>query len=247
MTVALCMLLAACSQSLTNWNRTASSGAKAPGKDGLIKPRIVENATQVKDKLIRPSEAEFKADDKGKTTRSDPLASQKAEIGASEKTVPAASQKIAGTSEETDKRQTVEKTIPDTSPRPSDSAQLALKDETLKSPSKSEPAKEEPLRKFDHGKYLDQIHTKAKEVVNKEQNCSHAVLCRDSITEEWSLSVYRVKDHHFTSAVFVWDDIDEKWEEALVSPEKRPLPQLKEHLKISAVGKECKPLKGTMP
>lgn len=247
MTVALCLLLAACSQSLTNWNRSASSGPKAPGKDGLKKPRIAESTTRDKDGLIKPSLAEFTAGDKEKVAKDSPPPLQKtASNNVSEKKVPEIPQRITRTSEEADKRQPIEKTIPDTSPKPSDAVKLESKNEAPKASPKDEAAQEAPLRKFDHVKYLEQIRSKAIDLVNKERNCSHAILCKDSITEGWSLSVYRVQDHHFTSAVFIWDDIDEKWEEALV-PDKRPVAQLKDHLKISAFGKECKPLKGAMP
>jgi hypothetical protein len=247
MTVALCLLLAACSQSLTNWNRSASSGPKAPGKDGLKKPRIAESSTHDKDGLIKPSLAEFTADDKEKVAKSSPPPLQKtASNNVAEEKVPEIPQRITRTSDDADKRQPTEKTIPDTSSKPSDAKKSDAKDETSKPSSKDESVQEGPLRKFDHVKYLEQIRSKAIDLVNKERNCSNAVLCKDSITEGWSLSIYRVQDHHFTSAVFIWDDIDEKWEEALV-PDKRPVAQLKEHLKISAVGKECKPLKGAMP
>jgi hypothetical protein len=247
MTVALCLLLGACSQSLTNWKRSASSGPKAPGKDGLIKPRIAEKSAHDKDGLIKPTVAEFTADDKEKVAKSAPPPFQKtAGSNVSEKVVPETPRRITRTSVEADKRQPTEKTIPDTSSKPSDARTPDSKNEAPKSSAKDELAQEEPLRKFDHVKYLEKIRSKAIDLVNKERNCSHAILCKDSITEAWSLSLYRVLDRQFTSAVFVWDDIDEKWEEALV-PDKRPVAQLKEHLKISAVGKECKPLKGAMP
>lgn len=246
MTLALCLLLAACSQSLTNWNRSASSGPKTPGKDGLIKPRIAEKKAPDKDGLIEPLVPEFTFDDKDNKAKGSPASLQKTENGNSaEKVVPETPQKIAKSSGEADKPQPKEKTIPDTSPKPSAAGTPAPKNETDKSSSRDEPAKEGP-KKFDHVKYLEQIRSKAIDLVNKERNCSHAVLCKDSITEGWTLSIYRVQDRHFTSAVFMWDDIDEKWEEALV-PDKRPVAQLKEHLKISAEGKECKPLKGAMP
>ncbi|MBI5249425.1 MAG: hypothetical protein HY912_08015 [Desulfomonile tiedjei] len=226
--IAICIFFTSCVPGLINRNSNPSSDAKKPVTDQLIKPRFTENTTSEKDK---PSGSE---------------SSKTVERASSEKVAPQSARLVTRTSEEADRAEKKEKATRVISQKPAEPGAAEPKKESSDVSSKDPTLPEGPLKKFDHGKYLEQLRSRAVDLVNKEQNCSHALLCRDSITEEWSLCIYRIKDSHYIANVLVWDEIDEKWEEAFVS-EKRPIGQMKEHLKISIVGKECKPLKGAIP
>jgi hypothetical protein len=102
-----------------------------------------------------------------------------------------------------------------------------------------------PLSKFDHAEYIKHVRSRAMDLVNKEKNCSHAILCRDSLTDEWSVTLFVMKDKNFTRSIYVWDDIDEKWGETYSAPV--PAKELKDALTMSVNGKKCDPLKGKLP
>jgi len=106
---------------------------------------------------------------------------------------------------------------------------------------------DEPLfQKHDHAKHVELIRAKAIDKVNKEKEVTLARLCRDSTTEEWTLTLYQKRQQHYSFASYVWDEIDGKWERSLVS-DKRPLSGLRQHLDFSSSGKDCRVLKGSLP
>ena len=230
MAVLLCLFLAACVPGLINRSGNPSSNAKKTAKDELIKPRVAENPAKDREKIseIEPPKPE-------------------ASSPPTEKIVQQASQRITRASEEPDRRETREKSIRGAVVKPGEAEASEPKKEPVKSSSKDPTMPEGPLKKFDHSKYLEQLRSKAMDLVKKEPNCSHAFLCKDSITEDWRLYMYRAAGAHFTTKAVAWDEIDEKFEENEDSDEKRPASQFKEHLRILTVGKECKALKGTIP
>lgn len=221
--------MAACVPRLFNRSNTLSADATKPAKSELIKPRVAENAPIGKDN--RPGPESFK------TASSPPP----------EKADSKPTRTITAAPEESIRKEPVERATRTVVSKPSEPEPTESKKESEKPVSKDpmDPP-EGPLKKFDHVKYMEHMRSRAIDLVNKEPNCSHAILCKDSITEGWSLAIYRIKDGHYTSSILDWDEIDEKWTEAFVS-ERKPVSQLKEHLKISIIGKECKPLKGTIP
>jgi hypothetical protein len=103
-----------------------------------------------------------------------------------------------------------------------------------------------PFKKHDHSKYIAVIRGKAIDHVNKEKDVALARVCRDTTTEEWSLTLYRKKQQTYSFVSYVWDEIDGKWEQVFVS-DQRPLSGWKHHLDFSSSGKECIPLKGSPP
>lgn len=103
-----------------------------------------------------------------------------------------------------------------------------------------------PFKKHDHSKYIAVIRGKAIDQVNKEKDVALARVCRDTTTEEWSLTLYRKRLQNYSFVSYVWDEIDGKWEEAFVS-DQRPLSGWKHHLDFSSSGKECIALKGSPP
>ncbi len=230
MAVLLCLFLAACVPGLINRSGNPSSNAKKATKDELIKPRVAENSAKDREKIseIEPPKPE-------------------ASSPPTEKIVRQASQRITRASEEPDRRETGEKAIRGAVAKPAVAEASEPKKEPAQPSSKDPTMPEGPLKKFDHSKDLEQLRSKAKELVNKESNCSHAFLCKDSITEDYRLRHVSGCSTHFTTKAVAWDEIDEKFEENEDSDEKRPVSQLKEHLRILTVGKECKPLKGTIP
>ncbi len=99
------------------------------------------------------------------------------------------------------------------------------------------------FKKHDHMKYLEKIKDTATELVSKESGSVFARLCKDSVTDEWSMSMYFFKDKVYWFVAYKWDEIDEKWEESFKSDE-RPIAVWKNHVNFSASGKECNILKG---
>jgi hypothetical protein len=104
--------------------------------------------------------------------------------------------------------------------------------------------KTESFKKHDHVEYVELIKSRANELIKKQRDCTLARLCRNSVTDEWSLAVYVAQQKTFSFVVYAWDEIDEKWENSYVS-EKRPAAQLEHHLRFSSAGKECTDLKGS--
>ncbi len=92
--------------------------------------------------------------------------------------------------------------------------------------------------------HVELIKKKAHELIKKERDCTLGRLCRNSITDEWSLTVYVAQPKTFSFVVYSWDEIDGKWENSYAS-EKRPAAQLEHHLKFSSASKECTDIKGS--
>ncbi|MDQ1238679.1 MAG: hypothetical protein QG577_864 [Thermodesulfobacteriota bacterium] len=103
--------------------------------------------------------------------------------------------------------------------------------------------KTDSLRKHDHSKYVTTIRHKAIDMVNKETDCDVARLCRDSLTDEWSLALYFKAAASYFCVIYTWDEIEGRWEKSFTS-EKRPLSGMKKHLAFSSAGKSCRALKG---
>lgn len=99
------------------------------------------------------------------------------------------------------------------------------------------------FKRHDHSGYVGKIKAKAIDLVNKDPEARYARLCRDTVTDQWSLSLYRVHDKFFTFTVYVWDDIDAEFVKSLTS-ETRPISGWKQHLAFAADAKECTVLKG---
>jgi hypothetical protein len=99
-----------------------------------------------------------------------------------------------------------------------------------------------PFKRHNHAKYVEKIKNKAIDKVNTEKDVAYARLCRDSTTDEWSLWIYRSEAKVYRFVSYVWDEVDEKWEESFIS-EKRPLSGWQNHLKSLAAGKDCMVLK----
>lgn len=99
------------------------------------------------------------------------------------------------------------------------------------------------FQKHDHAKYTSVIRNKAIDKLNQEKTCDFARVCRDSYTDEWSLTLYFKKNQTYHYVTYSWDEIDGKWDESFVS-DKRPLSGWKHHISFSSAGKTCKVLKG---
>ncbi len=103
---------------------------------------------------------------------------------------------------------------------------------------------EEPFKRHDHAKYLDMIKNKAVDLVNSDKESSRAEICKDMITDQWSLTLYYVKEKTYKFITYTWDEIDDDWKISFTS-NKGPLSGLQKHLKYSSSGKNCKVLKNT--
>ncbi len=101
------------------------------------------------------------------------------------------------------------------------------------------------FKKHDHAKYIKKVTDRAVKMVRKVGPSLYAALCRDTITDEWTLAMYTERRKKFVYTVHVWDGIDEKWHESFAS-RGRPLKSLKKHLKVLSTGKECRVLKNSL-
>ncbi len=102
----------------------------------------------------------------------------------------------------------------------------------------------EPFKRHDHTKYLEIIKNKAVDLVNSDQESTYAAICKDMITDQWSLAFYYTQEKTYKYVTYIWDEIDEKWQKSFVS-DKRPISGMEKHLKYSSSGKDCKVLKKT--
>ncbi len=101
------------------------------------------------------------------------------------------------------------------------------------------------FRKPDHKKYAGRIRNEAINVLNKAGSCALARLCKDDMTGEWNLTLYRKQDKSFNYVVYTWDPIDKKFEHSFESAP-RPLKEWKHHQKFAVISKDCSILKGTV-
>jgi hypothetical protein len=111
-----------------------------------------------------------------------------------------------------------------------------------RSPQNEKFSEKAAFKKHDHSVYVQLITDKAIEIVSRNPKSTYARMCRNSVTDEWSLSVYFESGPYYTVSVYLWDRIDEKWTKTS-DTEKRPSTQFSKSLKFTAVGKECTALK----
>jgi hypothetical protein len=99
------------------------------------------------------------------------------------------------------------------------------------------------FKKHDHSKYVAHIKNKAIDILNRDRDSFYATLCSDSTTEQRTLTMYYKDEKSFRYKSFVWDEIDDKWEQQFESA-KRQLASWKKHLSFVSSGKQCSVLKG---
>lgn len=118
------------------------------------------------------------------------------------------------------------------------------KQKQLAASSEEDSSPVEPsFQKHDHSKYKERIKNKAIDNLNKHREATYATLCRDTMTDLWTLTIYRKKKRSFSFISFFWDEIDGKWEKGFDSG-KMPLKRWKGHLRYSRSQKACTVLKG---
>ncbi|MGC8603440.1 MAG: hypothetical protein ACP5VS_07120, partial [Desulfomonilaceae bacterium] len=99
------------------------------------------------------------------------------------------------------------------------------------------------FKKHDHLKYINRLKELAIDMLNKEANSFYAILCCDTTTDEWSLTIYNRRDNSFRYKSLVWDPIDDKWELTYESGP-TPLAGWKKHASFVSSDKQCETLKG---
>jgi hypothetical protein len=114
------------------------------------------------------------------------------------------------------------------------------------SKAKSEPDSLDPFPKTDHAKRYEFIRHKAIDILNQAGRCDVAVLCRDSVTEAWTLTLYTKSEKTFSITTYDWNPIDSKWSRTLVS-KAHANKTWEHHLRTTSTGKECRVLKGNAP
>ncbi len=99
------------------------------------------------------------------------------------------------------------------------------------------------FKKHDHSKYVNRIKNLAINILNSQSSPFYATLCCDSTTDEWSFTIYFKQSNNFRYNSFIWDPIDDKWEQQYES-ESKPLTGWKKHVSFVSSGKQCSLLKG---
>jgi hypothetical protein len=120
---------------------------------------------------------------------------------------------------------------------------LAGKEKTSDSDSEALEAEDAAFKHHDHAKYVTDIRNKAIDQLNKEKDTDLVRLCRNTTTDQWSLTMYRKVDRTYSFTDYAWDEINLKWEKVFSSG-KKPVSGWKQHLDFTAAGKECRILKG---
>ena len=99
------------------------------------------------------------------------------------------------------------------------------------------------FKKHDHAKYKQRIKNKAIDKLNQQREVTHATLCRDTMTDLWTLTLYRKGKGSFSFISYFWDEIDGTWEKGFDSG-RIPLKRWRNHLRSSKREKSCTVLKG---
>jgi hypothetical protein len=101
------------------------------------------------------------------------------------------------------------------------------------------------IQKHDHAKYVARIRNRAIDLVNKDSSSFLARLCRDTITDQWSLNIYQKDDKNYFFTAYSWDPVSGEWARSFDSG-KQPLARWKHHIRASESGRECRVLKGNL-
>jgi hypothetical protein len=243
--LSICCLIASvhvcgCTSALLQRQAESPVGNKIDGKSELVKPKIAE---------VPENGAAGTRNENPKKSGSEKPSSQHAwENSTSE------SEKQNQPSEIKTERSKPEhpKSNPDSSPEKSGTSdpakRIAARTETSPIASETDDAGEakskEPFKRHDHSKYLEIMKNKAVDLVNSDKESDYAAICKDLITDQWSLAFYYTHEKTYKFVTYVWDEIDDKWQKSFVS-DKRPISTLEKHLKYSSSGKDCKVLKKT--
>jgi hypothetical protein len=249
-----CMWLSGCVSILASRKGSPSSDKKIAATKGLIKPRLADSLDPG---APNTAESRDKGNSDGKQASGDRFGSDEKPAGIAktlaaldqrgvDKSPPPGKKTVASTKslrEPLDealpaKRESVNSEVP---PKPTGGKKAGSS-----SADKTKDSNEIGFKKHDHSKYISLIRGKAIDQVNKEKDVVLARICRNTTTEEWSLTLYRKRKRTYSFASYVWDEIDEKFEQAFVS-DQRPISGWKQHLQFMSSDKECMVLKGSPP
>ena len=61
---------------------------------------------------------------------------------------------------------------------------------------------------------MELMKNKAIDLVNSEKECDQAIICKDMITDQWSLTLYYMKEKTYKFVTYVWDEIDDNWQKS---------------------------------
>ncbi|AFM25605.1 hypothetical protein [Desulfomonile tiedjei] len=234
-----CVFLASCVPSILSKKNEASAQQQTPQKGSLLKPQMASSSVEKEIKPTKDAKEErlpekSASDTQNTLIKMDKPVRQESETG---KSLPPPKEK--------EKEKEEPSNLSTASKKPSSSIPESPNPKPLEKLDEDKNAGfAPPLSKFDHAEYIKQVRSRAIDLINKEKKCSHAILCRDSLTDEWSVTLFVMKDKTFTRSIYVWDDIDEKWGETYSDP--LPVKELKEALAMATNGKKCEPLKGKL-
>lgn len=255
--VILCSVwLSGCVSILASRKDALSSEKKVAAEKGLIKPRMADSLDPM---AAKTAESSDKRKSDGKQAPSNPFRTDE-KPAAIAKTIASLDQRDVDKSPSPGKKTAASTKSPrelsdDALPAKRESVQLqsevppkptGSKKAITSSGVKTKDSDGKGFEKHDHSKYISAIRGKAIDQVNKERDVVLAKICRNTTTEEWSLTLYRKKQRTYSFVSYVWDEIDEKFEQAFVS-DQRPISGWKQHLEFSSSDKECAVLKGSPP
>ena len=246
--------LSGCVSILAGRKDTVSPEKKVAEEKGLIKPRMADSLDPM---AAKPTEGRDKNKSDGSQAPSDhfqndekPAEIAKAVAAVNGRNVdesPPAGKKTASSAK------SLRELSDEALPAKRESAQSLVTPKSAESKKATASSDNETkdgdgigFKKHDHSKYVSAIRGKAINQVNKERDVVLAMICRNTTTEEWSLTLYRKRQRTYSFVSYVWDEIDEKFEQAFVS-DQRPISGWKQHLEFSSSDKECAVLKGSQP
>jgi len=253
--VVVCTIwLSGCISILPTRKDPRAAAKNVAAETGLIKPRLADSLDP---QAAKHAESRDKSKPEVKQTRNSPDRSDDMPL-ASAKTVAALESRDAATGDQSGRKADASAKPPrqdsdDALPAKRESVKPAVNPKSADAkqgtgPSGDETKKsEEPaFKKHDHSKYMAIIRDKARDLINKEKDVALARVCRNTITDEWTLTLFRKKQKTYSFVDYAWDEIDDKFEEAFAS-DQRPISGFKQHLEFSAGDKDCTVLKGSLP
>jgi hypothetical protein len=236
--------------SLLKWKSETGPDISTTAKnDGLIKPKIADTAGSASDALPDSKESsipvEFDTSKRGLEPSASPLPVSRKESPHGTPRPPSPQAKHTEEKQEQRGREIVSGgTRTDGNPAGSIAAPGIGKSARAEKPDTKATASSGPqFEKHDHSRYVKKLRRKGIELVNKSRTSFYARICRDHISEEWTLTIYEKSRGRFWFTKHVWDHIDERWEESFKSQKQR-MSKFKRHVKFASAGKECRTMKG---
>jgi len=251
MVIVLCgVWLAGCVPAFLSKKNDSIPQPKIDQKEKLIKPTMAANtAEDTTDKVSAPEPQPYnsgikeKPADAGRASANDSKEFSDLAEAFAGTTVHKEQGRDEG-SKDKPQKVTIESEKDDARRVPSEKTDPVGKEKPSDPVSEEQEASDLAFKHHDHAKYVAEIRNKAIDQLNKERDVDFVRLCRNTTTDQWSLTMYRRAERSYSFTDYAWNEINLRWEKVFTS-DKKPISGWKQHLDFSAAGKECKLLKGS--